>query len=192
VTSVDIANRGSEDIDTVARAIAAKSTVDEAIDVLLGEARRLTRAEAGTVFVRDSERLRFACVQNDVLAARWGAEEAQRKLAAEPLRLSRSSIAGYAALMRAVVNLADVYDIPAARPYTFDERFDQKVDYRTRSMLAVPLRDHGRLAFGVLQLINARSADGEVIPFPTGAQDLIVRLVAKISPRLAALMTRLG
>src|SRR5438552_1695573 len=73
------------DPDALARigdALAAQPDRQRALELLLTEARRLTRAEAGTVYLREGDRLRFAAVQNDVLARRV-------VVAAEPARLLR-------------------------------------------------------------------------------------------------------
>src|SRR2546426_982893 len=82
------------DPDALARigdALAAQPDRQRALELLLTEARRLTRAEAGTVYLREGDRLRFAAVQNDVLARRFGTDEARRRLAAEPLALVEPS-----------------------------------------------------------------------------------------------------
>src|SRR2546426_11125624 len=75
------------DPDALARigdALAAQPDRPRALELLLTEARRLTRAEAGTVYLREGDRLRFAAGQNDVLALRFGTDEARRRLPAGP------------------------------------------------------------------------------------------------------------
>ncbi len=67
----------------------------DALKRLLSEARRATRAEAGTVYLREGDQLHFAAVQNDVLAQRVGAAEAEGRLTAGPLDLSTPSLASY-------------------------------------------------------------------------------------------------
>src|SRR5438093_916241 len=146
------------DHDALARigdALAAEPDRQRALELILTEARRLTRAQAGTVYLREGDRLRFAAVQNDLLARRFGADEARRRLAAEPLALVEPSVASYVALTRAVVNIPDVYELPLERPYEFDRHWDAVHGYRTQSMLAMPLRDGRGEVFGVVQLINA-------------------------------------
>src|SRR5437867_5634207 len=132
------------DPDALARigdALAAQPDRQRALELLLTEARRLTRAEAGTVYLREGDRLRFAAVQNDVLARRFGTDEARRRLAAEPLALVEPSVASYVALTRGVVNHPDVYEIPPERPYGVEQHFEDMNSYRTSSILAMPLRD---------------------------------------------------
>jgi hypothetical protein len=150
----------------------------ETLTEVLTDARRTTRAEAGTVFVRDGTTLRFAASYNDVLETRLGHEAARQQLTSYGLPLNERSIAGYVLLTRAAVNIADAYDIAAGAPYSFNPQWDRRNDYRTRSILAMPLRDADGHVFGVLQLINA----------PAGFDDELVRrtglLLARWMPRL--------
>ena len=137
------------------------------------------------MYLRQGDRLHLTVVQNDVLARRFGEDEVQRRLKLEPLGLKESSIAGYVALTRGSVNIPEVYEIPLERPYAFDRRMDAKNGYRTRSMLAMPLRDGRGTVFGVLQLINASNDVGEVVPFDKEREDLVAALLtdlARVTP----------
>src|SRR3989442_8958428 len=177
------------DPDALARigdALAAKPDGQGALELLLTEARRLTRAEAGTVYLREGDRLRFAAVQNDVLARRFGTDEARRRLAAEPLALVEPSVASYVALTRGVVNLPDVYEIPPERPYGVDRHFDAVHGYRTRSMLAMPLRDGRGEVFGAIQLINALDHAGTVVAFDRDSEELVAALLAQLARVVSA------
>jgi hypothetical protein len=75
-------------------------------------------------------RLRFKLSQNDTV--NYDSREFV-------MPLSNRSIAGSAALAKKSINIADAYDIPTGAPYGFDRRFDEKIGYRTKSMLTVPL-----------------------------------------------------
>ncbi|PYN60440.1 MAG: hypothetical protein DMD92_06825, partial [Candidatus Rokuibacteriota bacterium] len=88
------------------------------LERILTEARRLTRAEAGTLFLRENNQLRFAVVQNDRLARQLGEAEMKRRLQAEPLNITDLSLAGYVSIMGEVVNISDTYTIPQDRPYS--------------------------------------------------------------------------
>jgi putative two-component system response regulator len=177
--------RDQDELDRIGRALAAEPDPERVLTLLLSEARRLTHAEAGTVYLRRGDQLHLAVVQNDVLARRVGEDELQRRLQLAPLGLKESSIAGYVALARGSVNLPDVYKIPLERPYAFDPRMDAKHGYRTRSMLAMPVRDGRGAVFGVLQLINALNDVGEVVPFDQEREDFVAALlthIARVTP----------
>jgi len=81
-------------------------------------------------------------------------------------------------LTRSTVNLRDAYEIPVDRPYTLFREVDRNADYRTRSMLAMPLRDGKGRVFGVLQLINAIDGRGAVRPFSRDEQRMVQELAA--------------
>ena len=124
------------------------------LTALLSDARDKTGAEAGTVFVRDGTTLRFAASYNDVLAKRLGHAAAQQQLTSYGLPLNERSIASYVLLTHTPVNIADAYAIPPGAPYTFNPQWDRRNEYRTRSILALPVRDADGHVFGVLQLIT--------------------------------------
>ncbi len=135
------------------------------LERVLTKARRFTRAEAGTIFVRDGNKLHFAVVQNEPLARRLGEQEMRRRLVAEPLEMSQQSVAGYIGLTGRALNVHDAYRIPSERPYRFDRAFDERNDYRTVSMFLAPIHDPSRTVLGVLELINALDSHGRPIPF---------------------------
>src|SRR5437763_17156760 len=97
---------GSEPIVKRRRAGAVSA---EAVDTRLAEARRLTRAEAGTVYIREPAGLRFAAAHNEALERRHGWAEARRRLTMGSLPLAERSIASYVLLMHRAVNVPDAY-----------------------------------------------------------------------------------
>jgi len=144
---------------------------------ILTEARRFTHAEAGTLYLREGDRLRFAAVQNDVLAQRLGEQEMSRLFQAD-LPLSEPSLAGYVALSRDILRLPDAYDIPTDRPYAFNRAIDAETSYRTRSVLVVPLIEPTGNVIGVFQLINALDTRQQIIPFDPDYEELIRALAS--------------
>jgi GAF domain-containing protein len=179
---------GRAEVDRLGAALAAEPDVARGLERLLTLARRVTAAEAGTVYLRRGEALEFAVVQNDVLAREIGEAEVRRRVGARPLSLRENSIASYVVLTRTTVNLRDAYEVPVDRPYTLLREVDRKADYRTRSMLALPLRDAGARVFGVLQLINALDRQGAVRPFTAEDQDVVQAMAAQAA-RLPGLAT---
>ena len=104
------------------------------------------------------------------------------------LRIAPSSVAGYAALTRQTVSIADVYDEDELRRLSpelhFQRGVDQRTGYRTREMLAAPLVAQGGELLGVVQFINHR--DGG--PFPAlyldGVRQLCDTLAVALDKRL--------
>jgi hypothetical protein len=142
---------------------------------VLSLARRCTRAEAGTAYLREAEGLRFLVTQNDKLARSVGPAGSADLLTRVLLRWTEPSIATYAALTRRALNIPDAYAIPADKPYSFNPRVDRTTGFRTVSMLVVPLQNP---IDGVLQLINATNECGDVVPFSRAAELAVVELLS--------------
>jgi diguanylate cyclase (GGDEF)-like protein len=160
-------------------ALTSERDFSRLLERIVTEARRFTNCEAGTLFLRDGDTLRFAVTQNDVLAQRMGEREMRLQLAAQPLRLTQRSLAGYVALTGRPLCLPDAYRVPPSRPYVFNQDFDVRLHYQTGSVLVVPLYDAMRDIIGVLQLINARNEAGEVVPFDSELESLVQALASQ-------------
>ncbi len=79
--------------------------------------------------------------------------------------VNEKSIAGYVASTGETLSIDDVYKLGDNHPYHFDSTFDKKSKYETHSMLTFPLKDLSGEVLGVLQMINALTADGKITSF---------------------------
>ncbi|MBY0573409.1 MAG: GAF domain-containing protein [Undibacterium sp.] len=80
------------------------------------------------------------------------------------LPIAGSSIAGYVALTKSVVNIRNVYDKEELAAYTpkleFRSKVDSRTGYRTKQMLTGPIVNAGNgEILGVLQLINTKEGN---------------------------------
>ncbi len=150
--------------------------IDLLLEKILTEARSFTNCDAGSIYVKEGDLLRFSHAQNDTLQRRL---PVGRKLpyATFTVPISTSSIAGYVSLNGSILNIPDVSRIDPVYPFSFNSHYDEMTGYRTRSMLTVPLKNHRDDVIGVLQLINAMDRDGSVIPF-SGNNDEIITYFA--------------
>jgi HD-GYP domain-containing protein (c-di-GMP phosphodiesterase class II) len=138
--------------------------IDLLLEKILTEARSFTNCDAGSIYVKEGNLLKFSHAQNDTMQRRL---PVGRKLpyATFTVPISTSSIAGFVSLNGSILNIPDVSCIDPVYPFSFNSRYDEMTGYRTRSMLTVPLKNHRDDVIGVLQLINAMDRDGSVIPF---------------------------
>src|SRR5437660_8404412 len=143
-----------KDLVRIGIALTSERDLSTLLQRILTEARRFTNAEAGTLFLRDGDVLRFAFAQNEVLAERLGEREMRRQFAAQPVSPRQPSLAGYVALTGRSISLPDAYAVPKNRPYVFNQDLDVRLHYQTGSVLVIPLQDPNRDIIGVLQLIN--------------------------------------
>ncbi|MBL8913295.1 MAG: GAF domain-containing protein [Archangium sp.] len=124
----------------IAKVMAAQHNLDELLPLILREAARVVEADRCSLFILDRQR-------NEL----WSrvAQGAKTEIRV-PLG---QGIAGSVAQTGDVVNLIDAYDDPR-----FQRDWDIKTNYRTKSVLCVPMRDTRGDVTGVIQALNA--ADG--------------------------------
>lgn len=138
--------------------------VDILLERILFEARKNTNADAGTIYVRDGDQLIFSHTQNETQQKKL--RTGQKLIYSRfKVKINKKSLAGYVASTSEVLNIPDVYSIPSDAPYRFDPSYDKKSNYKTTSVLTVPLKTNREDIIGVLQLINARDSNGKVVSF---------------------------
>lgn len=146
--------------------------LDILMERILIEARRFVNADAGSIYIREGDRLQFAYTQNETLQKRL--EKGEKLIYSTfSIPVDETSIAGHVALTGHPINIEDVYRIEPARPYGFSDRFDRASDYKTGSMLAIPLTNIKQDVIGVLQVINATDETETVIAFSEEDQNMM-------------------
>jgi diguanylate cyclase (GGDEF)-like protein len=171
--------RAYQDLVRIGLSLSQETDLPTLLERVLTEARWFTSAEAGTLYLLEGDLLHFAVVQNDRLTRRLGAEVMKELLQAEPLTLTEPSLAGHVASSGDILNLHDTHMIPPDRPYRFDTRVDRRCEYRTQSVLVVPLPDPSGRILGMIQLINALNLDGQVIAFDPQYEALVRALASQ-------------
>ncbi len=167
-------------------ALSAEKDLDHLLELIVGEARRFTNADGGTLYIRkeESNDLAFGVVQNDTLNIRKGG--AGETISWSPVHIylkdgseNHSNVSAHCALVKKAVNISDVYD---AEGFDFQgtRDFDSTTGYRSKSMLVIPMCDHEDEVIGVLQLLNARDRkSGKVIRFPNREINIITSLASQ-------------
>jgi len=138
--------------------------VDVLLERILYEARRLVNADAGSIYVKEGDKLKFSYTQNDTQQKNL---PPGKKLIYSifSIPINNQSIAGYVANTGETLNIHDVYKLSTGQPFSFNRSYDDLSGYRTQSMLTFPLKTNRGDTIGVLQLINGKDANGKVIPF---------------------------
>jgi response regulator RpfG family c-di-GMP phosphodiesterase len=157
----------------------------------LKEAREVVHADAGSIYVKETEmvggeqtdRLVIKCAQNDTQQKRLpsGQKLIYSKIS---LPINKSTISGYCALTGELVNVPDVYNISADAPYSFSPALDKLSNYKTTSTLAIPLVTAESRLLGVIQMINSQDKDGNTIPFSRNDEFLITHFAANVTVAL--------
>ncbi len=159
----------------IAIALSAEKNIDKLLDMILQEAIMISNCDSGTVYVREKEQLFF---HNTYTGAGGFVDSTTlQKKNLPPVPLTRGYVSACAVLDKKKINIADVYE---STEYDFSgaKKYDAMNDYRTKSMLVIPLEDDKGEIVGVLQLINAQDEKKEIIPFPPADEGIISALAS--------------
>jgi sigma-B regulation protein RsbU (phosphoserine phosphatase) len=156
-------------------ALSTEKDPDRLREKILLEARSICHADAGLLYLRtEDDVLRLAIRRSIPLHPELGeVEETTFFPPSPPLRLydetsgapNYDNVATTTALCGYSVNIANIYE---AKEFDFSgtKAFDRQHNYRTISLLAIPLKDDDGKVIGVFELINAKDpATGQVVPF---------------------------
>ncbi|HLY96817.1 MAG TPA: GAF domain-containing protein, partial [Sideroxyarcus sp.] len=180
------------DLNVIGAALSSERDINRLLESILTAARRITNADAGTLYLVDAEKqvLTFEILHNDSLNIRMGGVSGNT-IPFYPIALyhggepNLAMVVSYSVLRGVTVNIPDAY---TAEGFDFSgtKNFDAKTGYRSRSFLAVPMRNHEHEIIGVLQLINALDAEtGGVKQFSKDDQQLLESLASQAAIALS-------
>lgn len=140
----------------------------------------LTNADGGTLYTlnEDNENeLMFTVLHNRSLGIHRKPKDLPPVQIHNAKEQASKLVVVQAFVQQVPINIPDAYE---CQEYDFSgtRNFDKQLNYRSKSFLCVPLQDHEGEVIGVLQLINAKDADGEIIPFPATQQHLVESLAS--------------
>ena len=135
----------------LAKLFRESATINELLNGLKQEMRNYFGAEAFTIYFADNKKQQLV---SKVKAGRLRKEIR--------LPINKTSISGYVAFTRSIVNIFDAYDeseLAAIDPeLEFNRKWDDKTKFTTRQVLSAPIFYQQKL-FGVVQLINSKSGN---------------------------------
>lgn len=174
-------------VQRISVALSAERNRDRLIELILVEAKTLSGADGGTLYLRtDEDTLRFAILRNDTLGMALGGTTGNAVALPEiPLfdgntgkPLTRH-VASYCAVHKRTINIPDAYDA-SGFDFSGTVSFDQHHHYRSQSFLTIPMVNNEDRVIGVLQLINARDVDtGDIIPFDRDLEQVVSALASQ-------------
>lgn len=151
------------------------------LEKILKTAKQLANADGGSIYsIQDGQELKFETIINDSLNLHLGGStENPITFPNIPLYINgeenRTAMATYAALSGEVLNIEDAYLTKDFNTQAAKD-MDARNDYRTQSLLTVPMTDHNGDLNGVLQLINALDEHGNTITFDQQTEQLVKAL----------------
>lgn len=166
---------------------AAQTESRKLFDTIVTEAKTISRAEAGTLYLMQQDehgqRLEYSIVINDALGLYLGgSSDREVRFNHLPMMLedgtpNYANVATYTAITKKIVNIPDLYH---SSDFDFSgiKAFDKSFNYRSCSFLSIPLLNHDHEVIGVLELINAKRhcSDKMAVPFQKNIEPVIAAI----------------
>lgn len=192
-TDSGVAARHLERLTEIGLALSSERNIDRLFEMIVDEARALTRADAGTLYIVDDagSHLDFVILQNDTMKTRMGGTSG-KAITLPPVPLSgadgspnHANVSSHVALTGEFVNIPDVYEAEGF-DFTGPRKYDQATGYRSTSMLVLPMKNHEGDIIGVLQLLNALDPETGAV---TAFSEEIINLVGALASQAAVALT---
>ena len=172
-------------LNEIGMALSTESDSNKLFEMILEEARNITNADGRTLYSKNKEgNLKFEILRNDTMNTIMGGSS-NKEIPFDPVKLwvddstpNQSNVSAYVALTGETVNIQDAYQ-EAGFDFSGTKSYDEKTGYHSKSFLTVPLKNHENEIIGVMQLINARDEDNEVVPFDKDMQEQIESLASQ-------------
>jgi HD-GYP domain-containing protein (c-di-GMP phosphodiesterase class II) len=182
-------------LNDIGIALSSEKDIDNLLEMILSSCMDIAVADAASLYIVEeiqeiefdknnylhNKRLRFAHAKNH-----------SRKVPFEEFTvpINSTSLVGYTAMFGQPLRLDDTYQLPTDAPYKFNHSFDLSINYRTKSMLVVPMLNRDGETIGVIQLINKKRHPNiilsskaetlkEAIPFTEQDENLILSLASQ-------------
>ena len=164
-------------LNKIGIALSAEHNLSRLLDLIVREIRSFTNADGGSLYIRCGDEISFEVAQNDTFTRRLG----KVPFKSFKIPISHKSIAGYVQSTGEILNIPDLDKVGEEVPFSLATMrdFDRKMNYKSVSMLAVPMRNHKDEIIGVIQLINSLDSSGNPVPFDKTIEELIISLASQ-------------
>ncbi len=176
-----------ETINQIGISLSSESKDSKLLGIILSGAKRIINADGGAIYkVADGNRCVLSMLQIDSIPLEMGLGKSP-PAALEGLNeeARRRTTEAHAAATQGAVNVPDLHSC-VSHDFSGNHAFDRAIGYRSRSVLAVPLKNHENQVTGIIQLLNARDKrTGEIIGFTMENQRLLESLASQAGVALS-------
>lgn len=163
----------------IGMALSTEKDTKALLSLILDEAMSITGCDAGTLYIRSGDYLRFEIMVTKSTGYRKQADGEQPLLPPVPLGSLENcrNISARSALTGQLFNIPDAYS-EERFDFSGTKKYDELTGYRTSSILVIPMEDNYGKIIGVLQLINAME-NGVFVPFSPEYEPVISSLASQ-------------
>lgn len=161
-------------LNEIGIALSAEKDHARLLEKIVEGAVQLTNADGATLYIKDEQQLAFAVFINRSLKLEFSQPTEKNRPGAlfKPIHLcdkngqpNLNNIVSSCVIQNQTINIANAYHA-TNMDFSGTHAMDKKLNYRSISFLAIPLRNYENKILGALQLINAiDEKTGEIIPF---------------------------
>lgn len=167
-----------KDILKVGIQLTVEKDDNKLLNTIVDKGMQITNCDASTLYLYEDGLLKFRIM-------RTLSQNVCRGVDGEPITdippvpFKEENVCAYTAIHRKVVNIEDVYH---SEEFDFSgpKRYDAMTGFRTQSMLVIPVENNTGDLIGVLQMMNAQDAEGNVIPFDP-QYEIVIRSLGSLA-----------
>lgn len=157
-------------------ALTAEKDYNKLLERILTEARNITNADGGTLYILENNKLHHKIMQTKSMNIYKGG--AGEKISFPPVEMVHSNVSAYCAITKQAINIPDVY-FSELFDFSGPKKFDEATGYCTKSILVIPLINREGKVIGVLQLINSLDTNNEPVPFDKHLENIVKSLASQ-------------
>ena len=154
------------------------------IDLVMDSCMKFTGADGGELFIVDKGQLRSIISINKTLGIHLGQAELQND---ELIDMKANNFISYTAAYKKIVRIDDIYQEKQFETLKLRE-FDSVHNYKTKSIMIVPIFEPGKKVIGVMQLNNCTDEFGNIVPFPEEYEKLVSSLTSQMAITLSNML----
>ncbi|MEN8210925.1 MAG: HD domain-containing phosphohydrolase [Thermodesulfobacteriota bacterium] len=163
-------------LTSIGKALGAGKNTGELLEMILTIARRFTKADGGTLYLVDNKNqtLDFHVIHNSTLKLKKAGIDINLpgvSLYNKDNTPNFSNVSSYVFHTGEIVNIDNVYK---TKKFQFQgtRKFDKALQYKSQSMIVIPMRNHENNIIGILQLINSIDPfSGKTVSFTSNDQE---------------------
>ncbi len=155
----------SKEILNIGLSISKERDTVKILEEILHNSMRITHADAGSIAIRGMDKDLRKTDKN--MLTFYISKNISRELhfSRFSMPISEKSLGGYTVITGETLNIKDAYLISKSKSYSFNREFDKKTNFRTKSMLVVPMINQKAETIGIIQLINKKSSYNKIIDY---------------------------
>ncbi|MFH1727021.1 MAG: HD domain-containing phosphohydrolase [Pseudomonadota bacterium] len=162
------------ELNTIGVALSSERDIHSLMDLILTETRNITQSDAGSIYLKSEKNPNLYPEDEKLIGIETGASILRFKTAQSdsmkinlqeyPLPLDLKSIAGFVGITGSALNIKDAYQMDPNLPIQHNDEFDRQMNYITRSVLAIPMKNRTGEVIGIIQLINKKDSTKVRLP----------------------------